>query len=143
MKVAIKRIDKTLPLPVYQTPGAVAFDLYAREAAAIPPQSVARIPTNVIIEVPAGYMLYVKDRSSTASRKKLLATAGFVDQDYCGEGDEILLQVYNFSQEPVTVERGERLGQGALIKIERAEWIDVDQLSAKNRGGFGTTGHSH
>lgn len=139
----IKRVNKTLPLPEYQTPGAVAFDLYARAATTILPQSVARIPTNVIIEVPVGYMLYVKDRSSTAMRKKLLTTAGFIDQDYCGEGDEILLQVYNFSQEPATVERGERLGQGVLIKIERAEWEEVDQMAQKNRGGFGTTGHSH
>lgn len=140
MQVYIKRVDAALPLPAYQTPGAVAFDLYARETTAIAPRSVARIPTNVIIKVPAGYMLYVKDRSSTAGRKKLLATAGFVDQDYCGEGDEILLQVYNFSQEPAMVERGERLGQGALIKIERAEWIEIDQMAPENRGGFGSTG---
>ncbi|MBI5728918.1 MAG: dUTP diphosphatase [Candidatus Magasanikbacteria bacterium] len=140
MQVTIKRIDKTLPLPEYHTPGAVGFDLYARETATIPPQSVARIPTNIIVAAPAGYMLYVKDRSSLAMRKKLLATAGFVDQDYCGEGDEILFQVYNFSSEPITVERGERLGQATFVKIERAEWAETDQMVKKNRGGFGSTG---
>ena len=140
MKITIKRIDTTLPLPEYHTPGAVAFDLYARESVDIAPHTVARIPTNVIVAVPAGYMLYIKDRSSTIGKKGLLATAGFIDQDYCGESDEVLFQVYNISDNPVTVGRGERVGQGVFIKIEQAEWSEVSQMSDKSRGGFGSTG---
>ena len=84
LNLKVKRIDKTLPLPEYHTAGAVAFDFYTRIDMVIPPHSVARIPTNLVIKVPAGYMLYVKDRSSTAKKKSLIATAGIVDQDYCG-----------------------------------------------------------
>lgn len=140
MNVKIKLIDKTLPLPKYQTSGAVAFDLYSRMDLIIPPKSIYRIPTNVIIEVPTGYMLYIKDRSSTAMKKGLLATAGIIDQDFCGPNDEILFQVYNTKDENVEIQKGERIAQAIFIKIEKVNLIEVEEMNNKNRGGFGTTG---
>ena len=140
MKVKIKRIDKTLPLPEYQTSGAVAFDLTARETVTIEPNSIGRVPTNVVIKIPEGFMLLIKDRSSTAKKKGLLTAVGFIDQDYCGDNDEIQLQFYNFQKIPATVERGERLGQAAFVKIDKAQWDEVEKMDEKTRGGFGTTG---
>jgi dUTP pyrophosphatase len=140
VKVKIKRIDKSLPLPTYETPGAVAFDLVAREEVTIEPNSIGRVPANIIIEIPKGYMLLVKDRSSTPKRKGLLCTIGYLDQDYCGEGDEAMLQFFNFQKEPVVIERGERLGQAAIVPIEIAEWEEVDHMDEPTRGGFGSTG---
>ncbi len=140
MKIKIKRIDKTLPLPEYQTSGAVAFDLYSRVDVSIPPKTLERLPTNVIIATPKGYMLEIKDRSSTLKKKGLLVSTGYIDNDYCGETDEILLQVYNLTNEDVKVEKGERLGQGVFIKIEIAEWIETDTMDSSSRGGFGSTG---
>ena len=139
MKVKIKRIDKTLPLPEYQTSGAVAFDLTARETVTIEPNSIGRVPTNVVIKIPEGFMLLIKDRSSTAKKKGLLTAVGFIDQDYCGDNDEIQLQFYNFQKIPATVERGERLGQAAFVKIDKAQWDEVEKMDEKTRGGFGTT----
>ncbi len=141
MQVTIKRIDKTLPLPEYHTVGAVAFDILARETTVVDPQSIGRVPGNVVVKVPAGYMLLVKDRSSTARKKGLLCTVGFIDQDYCGDNDELLLQYYNFTQLPVTIERGERLAQAAFVAIEKAEWQEVDSMGGSDRGGFGSTGN--
>ena len=140
LNIKIQRLDKTLPLPQYQTDGAVAFDLYAREPMVIAPHSVARIPTNLIIEVPAGYLLYIKDRSSTAHKKGLLATAGIIDQDFCGPGNEILFQVYNTLATAVNIDRGERLAQGIFIRMDTATWEEVDSLSTPTRGSFGSTG---
>lgn len=141
MRLKIKLIDPDLPLPEYQTSGAAAFDLITRLDTTIQPQGVARIPCNVVIEIPKGYMLFLKDRSSTAMRRGLLATAGIIDSDFCGEEDEILFQVYNFTDQPVTVERGERVGQGILVKIAQADWQVVDSMAHnKTRGGFGTSG---
>lgn len=141
MKVKIKQIDKTLPLPKYQTTGAAAFDLITRIDTEVPPHAVVRVPCNVVIETPPGYMLFVKDRSSTSMRKGLLGTAGIVDQDFCGDDDELLFQVYNLTDQPVTVERGERIGQGIFVKITQGEWEEVDSMAHnKTRGGFGTTG---
>ncbi len=140
MKIKIKRIDKTLPLPEYQTSGAVAFDLYSRVDAVISPKTLERLPTNVIIAIPKGYMLEIKDRSSTLKKKGLLVSTGFIDNDYCGEEDEILLQVYNMTDEDVKIEKGERLGQGAFVRVDLAEWEEVENMEVKSRGGFGTTG---
>ena len=140
MNIKIKRIDKSLPLPKYETAGAVAFDFVTREKTVIKPRSVGRTPSNVIVAIPEGHLLFVKDRSSTASKKGLLITAGIIDQDYCGEDDEILVQFYNPSDKEVVIERGERVAQGIFIKISTAEWDEVEKMNSKSRGGFGTTG---
>jgi len=141
MKVKIKRIDKSFPLPEYHTDGAVAFDLYSRIDAIVEPKKLERLPTNVIIEIPKGYMLEVKDRSSTLKKKGLFVSVGYIDNDFHGEKDEILLQVYNMTDNDVTIEKGERLGQGVFVRVDIAEWEEVDTMSNNNRGGFGTTGH--
>lgn len=141
MKVEIKRIDKSLPMPEYHTSGAVAFDLYSRIDAIVKPKELERLPTNIIVKIPEGYMLEIKDRSSTLKRKGLLVSTGFIDNDFHGEEDEILLQVYNLTDNDVKIEKGERLGQGVFIKIEKAEWEEVENMKEIGRGGFGTTGH--
>jgi len=140
MKVKIKRIDKSLPLPEYHTSGAVAFDLYSRIDRIVKAKSLERLPTNLIIATPQGYMLEIKDRSSTLKKKGLFVSTGYIDTDYCGETDEILLQVYNMTDVDVVVEKGERLGQGVFIKIDISEWEEVEIMDENSRGGFGSTG---
>lgn len=54
MKVRIKRIDPNLALPKYESSGAVAFDLSARESVEIGPHTIGRVPTNVVIEIQRG-----------------------------------------------------------------------------------------
>lgn len=143
MKVRIKRIDKTLPLPQYQTSGSVACDLYARVTTVIPPKTLIKIPTNVIIGTPKGYMFLITLRSSAPFKKGLMKAngVGIGDQDYCGPEDEYNLAVYNFTDKEVAVEKGERIGQGIFVPIEIAQWEEVDVISKKSRGGFGSTGH--
>jgi dUTP pyrophosphatase len=140
MHVRIKTIGDT-PLPQYQTAGAVGFDLAAREHTTIKAKSIGLVPTGVIIEVPKGYMLHVGARSSTPKKKGLLVPHGFgvIDQDYCGETDEILLQFYNFTDHDVTVEKGERVGQGIFVQVGVAQWEQVDKMKEQSRGGFGST----
>lgn len=140
MNLRLKRIDRTLPLPEYKTPGAVAFDVLARLTTEIPAKSIGRVPTNIIVEIPKGYMLLLKDRSSTPKNKGLLCTIGFIDQDYCGDNDEIQLQFYNFTENTVIIGRGERIGQAALVRIDTAEWTETESMNRKDRGGFGSTG---
>ena len=141
MKVKIKRLDTDLPLPQYETDGSVGFDLLCRESVTIAPQTVALIPANVVIETPPGYMLLVTLRSSTPRKLGLLIPhgVGIIDQDYCGEGDEIQIQVYNFTDQPVTVERGDKIAQGIFVRVDTAEWSEVPQMESETRGGFGST----
>ena len=141
MKVNIKRIDKTLPLPKYETAGSVGFDLICRESAEIPPQSIVLIPANVIVETPPGYMLMVCSRSSTPRKFGLMVPQGIgiVDNDYCGEEDELQIQVYNFTGKVVNVERGSRIAQAIFVRVDTAEWNEVEQMQSPSRGGFGST----
>ncbi len=143
MKIKIKVLDKTLPLPKYQTEGSVAFDLYARETTTIPPFAPTIIPANVIIEVPEGYFLMIASRSSTPLKKRLMVANGIgvIDQDYHGDTDEIGVQVLNFSNEEVIVERGERIAQALLVQIAKVIKFEVvDSIKKESRGGFGSTG---
>ena len=141
MKVKIKRVDKSLPLPKYETEGSVGFDLLCRESAVIAPQEIVLIPANVIVETPPGYMLMVCLRSSTPRKVGLMMAqgVGIVDNDYCGEEDELKIQVYNFTDEPVTIEKGSRIAQAIFVKVDTAEWTEVEQMGAPSRGGFGST----
>jgi dUTP pyrophosphatase len=141
LNVNVKRIDPALPLPTYATTGSVGFDLICREDTEVVPSRLARIPGNVIVETPPGYMLLLTMRSSTAKRKGLLIPngVGVIDQDYCGEGDELMVSVYNFRDETVSVLRGERIAQGIFVPVARVTWNEVGQVGY-GRGGFGSTG---
>jgi len=111
MNVKIKRIDKNLPLPVYETAGSVGFDLLAREEVIIEPKSIKLIPGNIIVETPKGYALILASRSSTPKKYGLTKPHGIgvIDQDYCGPKDEVKIQVYNFSEAPVTIQKGTKI----------------------------------
>ena len=142
MKIRIKRVDAALPLPKYETPGSVGFDLLCREGVTVPAGEMRQIPANVIVAVPPGAMLMVAARSSLPLKKGLMIPngVGVIDHDYRGPEDEIRVQVYNFTDRPVEVARGERLAQGIFVNVARAEWVEVDEMCGESRGGFGSTG---
>ncbi len=142
MKVKIKRIDTSIPLPAYQTSGAVAFDLTSRLDITVAPKSLGAIPVNIIVEIPEGYMLMVASRSGGPKKKGLFMAngVGIIDQDYHGEKDELILQVYNFTDQEVSVTKGERIGQAVFVRIDKGEWEEVSEMKANSRGGFGSTG---
>jgi len=142
MRVKIKRIDKSLPLPVYETQGAVGFDLLARTDVTIQPKGIELIPANVIVQVPKGYALILASRSSTPRKHGLTKPHGIgvIDQDYCGDEDELKIQVMNFTDKPVTIAKGTKISQGIFVKVAKPSFKEVDQISKKSRGGFGSTG---
>jgi len=143
MKIKIKRIDKTLPLPIYETDGSVGFDIIARETVVVSHRKIELVPGNIVVEVPRGYMLAVASRSSTPRKKGLTPPHGFgiIDHDYCGPEDEVKIQVYNFSGEDVTIERGEKIAQGVFVRVDKFDWEEVDEIREESRGGFGSTGN--
>jgi len=146
MKVSITRlpIAADLPLPEYETPGAVGFDICAAEEITVAPQEIVRIKTGLVVKTPAGYALIVVPRSSTPKKKGLDMphSIGIIDQDYCGPNDELQIQVRNFTLQPVTVTRGEKIAQGLFVRVDAAEWEELhpEKLPEMSRGGFGSTG---
>jgi len=141
--VAIRRIHPAVRLPEYQTDGAAGFDLAASEDVRVEAGAVVLVPTGLIIEVPTGYFLGVFARSSTPLKRGLMVAngVGVVDSDYCGPRDEIKIEVVNFTNAAVDVKAGDRLAQGLIIPVARAEWQEVGHdLRDGSRGGFGATG---
>ena len=142
MKIRIKRFDKRLPLPKHDSKGAAAFDLAARETVTIAPHQVSFVFLNTVIETPANHFLLLAARSSLHKRGLIVANGiGIVDPDYSGNEDELKSPLYNFTDQPVTIEKGDRIIQGVFIKKAEYEWNEVSKMPNKIRGGFGTTGH--
>ncbi len=141
MKIKIKRFNKEHPLPKRQTEGAAAFDLMAREATTIPPKQIGYVPLNIAVGTPPGHFLLIAARSGTHKKGLMLANGiGIVDPDYSGDNDEVKAAYYNFLDQPVSIEKGERIAQAAFIPIRSFEWQETEKMETKDRGGFGTTG---
>jgi dUTP pyrophosphatase len=143
MRLQIKLVDPSMPPPEYKSSGAVAFDLYSRLNLTIGPGQINIVPTNVIVRVPENYMLLVASRSSTPLRTGLVLAngVGIIDQDYCGDEDEIGLQFWNTSNKKVKIAKGERVGQAVLVRIARVTKFTTMKKRAKGRGGWGSTGY--
>jgi dUTP pyrophosphatase len=144
MKVRIRRSNPEIPFPEYKTRDAAAFDFASSEDMAIPPKSVALIPTGLYIQSPEGYFLAIFSRSSMPLKKGLSIPhgVGVLDPDYSGPNDQVLIQLYNFTDQPVEVKKGERVAQGMFLPVRQIEWEEAHGLRENSRGGFGSTGHN-
>jgi dUTP pyrophosphatase len=142
MRLKITRLDSTIPLPGYGTDDAAGFDLAAAHDVTIAPRQIALVRTGLIIEVPTGHCLAILARSSTPLKRGLMVAngVGVVDPDYSGPDDEIMIQLLNFTDAPVTVARGDRLAQGIVLPAPRVTWNEVPRIRETTRGGFGATG---
>lgn len=131
------------PLPHYETDASAGMDLRANisEPVTLQPLGRAIIPTGLFLELPLGIEAQVRPRSGLAAKKGItvLNAPGTIDADYRGEIGVILV---NVSDTPFTIENGERIAQLVIAKHERAQWIEVAELSETLRGtgGFGSTG---
>lgn len=142
--MTIKIINKSQhSLPSYETIASAGMDLRANISEPITLKSLERsiVKTGLFIELPIGYEAQVRPRSGLAAKKGItvLNSPGTVDADYRGEIGVILV---NLSHEDFVIENGERIAQLIIAKHERAEWIEVHELSETSRGegGFGSTG---
>ncbi len=142
MKVQI--INKSRhQLPQYATQQSAGVDLRANidEPITLQPMQRAMVPTGLFIALPAGYEAQVRPRSGLALKKGItvLNSPGTIDADYRGE---ICIILINLSAEPFVINDGERIAQMVIARHEQAEWIEVEELSATDRGagGFGHTG---
>jgi dUTP pyrophosphatase len=143
MHVEIKRLDPDLPMPDAQHPDDAGYDLYARDRVVLRPGGGrALVPTGVAMALPSGHAGFVQPRSGLALRHGVtcLNTPGLIDAGY---RDEIKVLLVNTDPvEEYTVQRGDRIAQLVIQKVELVEWIAVDELGSSERqtGGFGSTG---
>jgi len=139
--IGFKKLSESARIPEYQTSGASGFDFYSVEDATLIQGQVSLVATGLSVEIPEGYELQIRARSGLAAKKGVFLVNGIgtVDSDYRGEIKVILSTC---SRAPVELKAGERVAQGVVMKIERAQVQEVQELSdtARATGGFGSTG---
>jgi dUTP pyrophosphatase len=134
-----------LDLPGYATEGSAGCDLRAAIEAELTITAGGRalVPTGIAVAIPAGYEGQVRMRSGLAHDRglALLNAPGTVDSDYRGE---IRIILANLGTEPATIRRGDRIAQLVFAPVAQARFVRVSELppSARNTGGFGSTGES-
>lgn len=131
------------PLPTYATAGSSGMDIraYINEPIELQPLQRVLVPTGLCLEIPEGYEAQIRPRSGLAAKQGItvLNTPGTIDADYRGEIKIILV---NLSNEPVTINTGERVAQMVFQKVEKVELEETTSLQETERGagGFGHTG---
>jgi dUTP pyrophosphatase len=140
--VLIKRLDPGLPLPVRAHPGDAGADLFTAVDVELAPGQRAVVPTGVAIALPDGYAAFVHPRSGLAARHgvTLVNAPGTVDAGYRGE---IRVTLINTDADvPVRFQRGDRIAQLVVQRVEQPVFHEVETLpgSARGDGGFGSTG---
>ncbi|HLY75262.1 MAG TPA: dUTP diphosphatase [Planctomycetota bacterium] len=146
LEVKIRRLpgNADLPLPTYQTSGAVGMDVHAAVTTdvTIAPGEVAGIPCGFSLAIPPGYEAQLRPRSGLAAKTaiSLANSPGTIDPDYRGEVKALLI---NHGKSPFVVARGMRIAQLMVLPVPRVAWIEVEDLPTTERGsgGFGHTGH--
>ena len=130
-------------LPHYETNSSAGMDLKAfiEKPMILNPLERKIIKTGLYISLPNGFEAQVRSRSGLSIKYGLcvLNSPGTIDADYRGEIGIILI---NLSQEPFTINNGDRVAQLVIASHEQVQWIKVNELSETNRGdkGFGSTG---
>ena len=145
MKVRVRRLAHAadLELPSPASAGAAGVDLRAAIAAplTLAPGERALVPSGLRLELPPGREGQVRPRSGLALRHgvTVLNSPGTIDSDYRGEVGVVLV---NLGSEPFTLERGERMAQLVVARVEGVEWEEVGELADSDRGagGFGSSG---
>ena len=135
MILKIERLKNNRTLPEYKTQGAAGMDLCAAidEPIILKPMERKLIPTGLKIELEHGYEAQIRPRSGLALKNGItvLNTPGTIDADYRGEIGVILI---NLSNEPFTINDGDRICQMVISKYETIEWTSVQILSETTRG---------
>ena len=142
MDVLIKRLDESMPLPSYAKAGDAGADLATRIDFTIEPGERMLVPTGISIALPNGYVALVHPRSGLAIKHgiSMVNTPGTVDAGYRGELQVILIN-HDLTQ-PVSFKKGDRIAQLVIQKVERAQFVEVENLPGSERSadGFGSTG---
>jgi dUTP pyrophosphatase len=170
MTIKVKRLSPDVFLPEYATDGSSGLDVRAYitknnideiigenftrffdikkglltkldDKIILKPLGRALIPTGLFVEIPCGFEIQVRPRSGLAIKHGItvLNTPGTIDSDYRGEIKVIL---FNTSSKNYIISHGDKISQLVVQKVERAEFVEVDELvdTVRSAGGFGSTG---
>lgn len=142
VKVLLARVDPDVPLPSYAELGDAGADLVTTSDLVLQPGQRALVGTGIAVALPPDHAGFVHPRSGLAARAGLgvVNAPGIVDSGYRGEVKVCLIN--HDRGEPLALQRGDRIAQLVVQRVEHAEFHEVAELpdSQRGAGGYGSTG---
>ena len=143
MDLQVKKLRPGAQLPTHGSALSAGYDLHAclEESVTIAPHATVPVGTGLAMALPAGWFAAIFARSGLAAKKGVRPAncVGVCDADYRGE---YIVALHNDSEEPRTVEPGERIAQMILLPCQELRFTLTEELTDTDRGaaGFGSTG---
>lgn len=137
--VKVKKLDPTAVLPSYAHPGDAGLDMFSNETVKIPPGQVRKIHSGISLEIPKGYVGLVWDKSGLSMNHSIKSLGGVIDAGYRGE---ITFGMINLGKKAYTFEKGHKVAQMLIQKVEIVKISEAKGLTntKRGKGGFGSTG---
>ena len=138
-KIKVVRVHDEARLPKYAHKGDAAFDLFSVESVIFRSGVTHSVSTGIKMEIPDGYVGLIWDKSGLAIQPGLKVLGGVIDSGYRGE---VMVGMTNLGNDEYSLERGEKVAQMIIQKVEQSVIREVKELSDTKRGegGFGSTG---
>lgn len=139
MKIRVKKLHPNAQIPNIAHVGDAGCDLFATESLILKPGERGQVSTGIAMEIPLGYVGLIWDKSGISHKGGIKTLGGVIDSGYRGE---FLVGVINLGKETYIFEKGNKIAQLLIQKIETPIFEEVKELSDTNRGGdgFGSTG---
>ena len=139
MKIKFQKILDDAIIPHYAHPGDAGMDIFSAEETIIKAGEIKSVRTGIKMELPEGFVALVWDKSGLALKNGIKTMAGVIDSGYRGEIGIVLV---NLSDQDYKIEKGQKIAQMLIQKVERMEIKEVKELNETSRGadGFGSTG---
>ena len=131
-------------IPKRSDSGSAGYDFYSTETVTIEPKTQVMIKTNIKAQMDYNTVLLLFMRSSLGIKKNLMLanTTGVIDSSYHNNEDNegnIIGAVYNYGNEPVTIQAGDRFMQGVFVEYKTTDTTE-EIINEKRTGGIGSTG---
>ena len=141
MQIMFKKLSEDAIIPTHGSKYAAGYDLYVTEDGVIPSGESVMFHTGLAMSIPNGYYGAIVSRSGLSTKQGIRPSTccSTIDADYIGE---VGIPLYNDSREPRTVKKGDRVAQLIILPCQTIEWVEVEELTATDRGegGYGSTG---
>ena len=139
MKIKVKKLNPNAKIPEYAHEGDAGFDLFTVEPFELEPGERKSIPLGIAMEIPHGYVGLIWDKSGLSHKYGIKSFGGVIDSGYRGE---VHAGVMNLGDTYFKFEKGQKIAQMLIQKVDTAEFIEVKELSDSERGkgGFGSSG---
>ena len=139
MKLEVKKLQPDAVLPARAHHDDAGLDLYANETLTLEPGERRTVKTGIALAIPTGYVGLIWDKSSIPHKWGVKTMGGVIDASYRGEVGVIMV---NLSQESYVIEKGAKISQLLIQKVELPEVCEVLELddTIRGEGGFGSTG---